>query len=286
MRMIPTGLEQDKFDGTVTFIPATKDDRKKGGAFARMLEGIRDDERAVLLGVYLLVVHNECEFPIDVQLCQLFDPCSALQEEERKHPDFTGHITIVCDKHVSTVVTGNDRILYRPQKLNEAMIEKYAGLEHAILNPRSIQLPHDKGKEEEQEDNDNDILEVFAEKDPLIEFIVHTKDALNPQRGDIVKMEAEGATYYQIKDQYLQSVRQFFKDTIGDYILYTRFEDTHIKVDLPRAVQEALWNKYHMKAKHAAKATELPNVVFTLEFSYLLISPGELSMRHKKTALK
>jgi hypothetical protein len=292
MRMIPSGLGEDRFSGNICFIPADPNDRKKGGPFAKMLGNIRDDERAVLLGIYWLTMHDECDVPIKIEIKDLFKPCpSNNDEEERKHPDLTGSVFLPCNGKISTVVAGNDRILYRPQKLNEATITKYAGLENAILESRTIYLPkHDKNnekeKEEKEEEEEEEPLEVFPEDSPLVEYIIRTSNALHPQKGDIEKMEAEGKTFYHIKPDFLAHVRQFFKDTVGDYILYTRFEDTHLNVELESDVQEKLWNKYHSKAKHPRTALELPNIVFTLEFSYLLISPGEPSMQHKKIALK
>ena len=288
VRMIPTGLQEQTFKNNVSFVQAVEEDRKKGGIFANMLKGIRDDEKVVLLGVYLLMVNNEADMPIEVEIRNLFKPCPETKdEEERKHPDFTGTVYINCASKYSSLVEGNDRVLYRPQALNEPTIKKYAGLEPSILNPRTVELPKEQNDQDEQQD-DQPPIEVFRADDPLVEYTLRLKHkrTLEPQPGDIVKLESEDSTYYKVEQEFLGTVRQFFKDTIGDYILYTRFEDTHFCVDLPQEIQEKLYNKYHMKAKHPGKAMELPNLTFTIEFSFLLISPGELTMRHKKTPLK
>lgn len=229
------------------------------------------NQRAVLLRVFAFYIHNELDVPVDVQVRDMFD-VSDVRNQEATHPDDTGRISVYCPPSTSLQPTGVDQLLYRPRTLVDETITKYAGLEQGILESRTQALPGFL---------QSDVTEVFEEEDPLVEFILSKSDTLKATSQDISLLNPDGKRHYQIRQEFLKQIRDYFRVTVFDELRYTRFEEMRLHVDLSLETKEMLHNRYAKRA-----ACERPEVFIILEFTYIVVTPGELRMRHSELRLK
>jgi hypothetical protein len=266
LRLIPTGLEHGD-SSQVSLAIANDADQLQRCLLARAIP--KDaHQKALILRINYTYIHNEFGKDIELEIRGLFPP-QKHRDEETTHPDYTGRVKIFCPATTYCMPRGIDRLLYRPRLLLDEVLETYAGLEDAILGNRTIAIP---------EGSTN--VELFDESDPLVEFVWTRREALAFDKNDIKVVEgAQGKRYYQLSPSFLAHIRAVFRDKVFDEFRYTRFEETRLHVDLPRSIQEDLWNRYHTTKQ------PLPNLVVVIEFVYLLVTPGEKKLKHKEVKL-
>ena len=219
--------------------------------FANIVSMVDENQKIVIQGVYLLFVNNEFKKDLEISISHLFD-LPAHKNEDIHHPDDTASVKIICPQSFNGSIDGNDRVIYKP-KLRDELIRKYAGLEQAILEPQSIQMPGP---------TENEVKEVFEETSAIMGFIFDNTAHLKPSSSDVKKL---GECYYEIDGEFLERVRTFFKNTIFDDIRYTRFEDCRIDCK--------------------AKGTPGMSVSVIVQLNYLLILSGDSKMKQDEIKL-
>ena len=231
----------------------------------QLLDPLPHDLKAVFLRIKLFWVDNEFDKDILVDLRYLFPPT---KDSLNLHPDYTGKIQIFCPAKTAQETKGIDSILYRPNELKDETIEKYAGLEDAILGNRTKSMP--------ASDSEEQVVEVFEQDEPLIEFITSTPPE-TIKKDDVEIMD--NGKFYKFKPEFLAYIRGVFKDSVFSDIRYTRFEEMKLHCDLPKSIQQEFYRLYKGQAN-------TPSCYFVLDFYYIIVGPGELKLRHKETQLK
>lgn len=175
------------------------------------------NQRAIILRVNCTYIHNEFPKDIKLEMRGMFDVPAT--NEELTHPDNTGSLVVFCPASISWKLTGIDQQLYRPRSLLDETIKAYAGLEDAILKSRTHPFPSLYANPDVGVQVPN--VEVFDESDPLMEFVITRSEALNVLRDDVLIMEeGDGKRYYQVRGEFLQQVREVFRDTVFDEFRY------------------------------------------------------------------
>lgn len=223
-----------------------------------LVSKIDTEQTAVLLEIRYLYAHNECAHPLRVVFSGLF--AANNDNVDAPHIDDTGELVVPCPPSFSGAIELNDRILYRPG-LPPSTITSYAGLSSVIMqDDRDMCVPLD--------DKSNRIL--LSMDHPIVHYIIANTNTLKPAAGDAVKHTSKG--YFEVSPEMLQRARDSFMTAVHARMRQTRFEDSHISCEVPDALRAQLAGE-----KDPAK---FPNVVVQLEISYLLITRGELKMKH------
>lgn len=238
-------------------------------------------QKAIIMRVFTFYVHSELSRDVEFEVRDMFD-LDRSRNQDSAHPDDTGRIRVFCPHGVSMQPTSVDQLLYRPRKLKDATIIQYAGLESGLLESRTHVIPTTAAAAAAKDDAPLEThTEVFERNDPIVAFMFNHSETLNIQKGDITLLNPGGKAHYQIRDEFLAQVRDYFRVTVFDELRYTRFEEMHLHVDLPAATREEFYNRYRKR-----DAIERPQLFLVLEFVYIVVTPGEMRLRHQEEWLK
>ena len=217
----------------------------EGNAFAGMVSSNDEGQEIVILGIFLLFVHNETRYDVYVDLKGLF--IGKKTNQDVPHVDDCGDLRILCPANFNGVVVGTDRVLYKP-RLKDDILRMYAGMERAIVE--CAEQP------------------AFEVSHPIMHFILHNKHLLNPSASDLVERDR----VFTIAPEFLARVKSFFQNTIYDDIHPTRFEGTSVSGKVPKELMDDV-----QRRKNPAV---FPNVTVIVQINYLLVMPGEQKLRH------
>lgn len=197
--------------------------------FSHLVSAKDTSQHAVLLGIDLLTVKNEHSCAITIHL---------------------DDVSFICPAGFSGTVDENNRIVYR-NVLPKETINLYAGLNQAILD-------------ETAEENG---YECFEEDHPVPKFIkLHgAKIDHKPMAGDVLVKEK----YTLIRRSFLDDVRKYAQSEIFDKIVYTRFENTELKGNMPLGYEDSRGS-----------------VTFSLQIDYILVNVGIPRLVEKTIYLK
>jgi len=220
-------------------------DKPSSNPFASLISPHEEKQRAVILGIYLLFVCNETYDTCTIQMSGLFEPKKTTHRNED-----VGHPDETGTISIICPAQFNGPITENDRilyrpRLKDEYIRKYAGLEEAIMKPQSVL---------------NNGRNVYEETNPIVSFIIDHSDHLKPAlNSDFVR---HNGGFYEIGAAFLERVQRFFEHTIFDSIRYTRFD----QIQFMGGVRKE-------------------RISFILQMNYLLITPGELKMKHKEILL-
>lgn len=249
-----------------------------------MQKELKSTQKAIIMGVFLLMVQNELKTDLEFPIRNLFSVEETdldLSKKDKYHPDKTGKITIRFEANQRGIQPEDRQLLYESTAEAEGAL-KYAGLEQRLLQPRSIPIndntKSDKGKEEEvPEEEEEEKYELFTDEDEMIKFIAEHKQQFSPTWEDIHKVEFEekdltkDITHYRVSKEFLSKVRQYFKSAVFPNIHYTGFTDTRLSLDMSDAMMEKI---IAMHPKPEKSTTPSPSLFFTLQFNYIVVTTG------------
>ena len=230
--------------------------KREMNPFAHLISNKDEGQHAVILGLYVQYICNETKHDVTMTLSGLFGVSG--ENQDVKHIDDSGKLSILCPANFNKAVEGNDRILYKP-RLRDDVIRAYAGLDSAMLRDQSIVLSND---------NNSDESIVLEMSHPMVHFIITNGELLRPESNDLRKRDG----FVEISHTFLKKARDFYRDTIHGDLHTTRFEETQIICAPPRDVLEDIQNKKN--------PSTFPNVSVVLQLNYLMVTPGEPKMKH------
>ena len=177
-------------------------------------------DRAIILSVDLTYYTNDTQCPIEMVLDLKFAsvPPPAEGGFGGKHPDSTGLVRFILNPSHPGRVAKEDQRLYEPNFLNLGVnLLPFAGLEHAIMNPRSWQVNQQSNASQEEP-----LFEMFTRTDPLIVFIDEHRQHFSAwlKQSDITMTKDQ--MHYMVQRDALKRIRQFFKDAVFPLFHYTR----------------------------------------------------------------
>jgi len=243
-----------------------------------MASGLKTNEKAIIMGVFLLYVQNELQIPMELTIRNLFSIHESLLNK-KAHPDNTGKLTLMMDAQQRGLQPPDKQMLYLSTAENDGALS-YAGLETRLLQPRSIPI-QSKGKEEE--DEEDEAYELFTDEDEMIKFILQNKAMFAYTSREMYKVEfdekdpTKDITHYHVSKEFLAKVRQYFSDAIFPCIHYTNFVDTRLDLGLTQEQRHQLSALHPAPTAHQA----YPSVSFTLQFNYIVITTGAAQVTPK-----
>jgi hypothetical protein len=268
IRLAIVGLDEDT--STNIRLEIVNGDELRQRLFHSITSSLKPDEQCILLRIHHVLSHSEFLKDITLEIRDLFE--ARLNVAEATHADDTGSVQVFCPKQCSVQPQNIDRLLYQPRSLTDSTITNYAGLENAILNPRSRDIVPDEGATP---------IEVFEETDPIIEFIAMNAETLNPSPETVKEMNTVNRVrYYKVEPEFLKEIRELFKDTVFDNFRYTRFENTRLCVNLPAEVKEDFFSRYKKMEPY-----KVPQIFVVLNVLYIVVTPGQASTRHREYRL-
>ena len=218
---------------------------KDNNPFKDLVSSIDEHQYVHILGLYVNYISNDTPNTLEYVLSGLFEGVGGKnQNEDVKHVDDCGMVKIICPANYDQEVKGNDRILYIP-RLPDDILEAFSGLGEIMMKKNEL-------------DSEYILLELT---NPIVYFIkYYSKEHLNPKPDEFIMHPETG--YYEIKVEFLNKAREFFKNTIYDDFHPTRFENTEI----------------------SCKNGDGGNVFILLEIHYLLITnmPDANVLKHSK----
>lgn len=271
-----------------------------------MAARLKTNEKAIIMGVFLLFVQNEVQIPLELKIRDLFSVHTTILNK-KNHPDNTGKLTIMMDAQQRGLQPPDKQMLYISTAEHDGALS-YAGLENRILMPRSIPIPepiketnpfeNDKGKQEEEDEDtssdasreellanttptapvaEEDTYEMFTDEDEMIKFVLQNRDQFAPTTSDMYKAEfveqdpTKDITHYHVSKEFLTRVREYFADAIFPCLHYTKFVDTRLDLTLTQEQRKQILS-LHPKSNTSARIA--PGVSLTLQFNYLVITTG------------
>lgn len=201
----------------------------------RIINPNDDHQRVIICALSHSYVRNELSIDAEVRIEQLFTP-----KAPGNHVDHTGCVRVICPSRFQGSVAPHHQILYRP-KLYDEYIELYSGLEDAVV--ATVR-------------NEGGVC-VLEDNHPLLYFIRE-----NLERLEITPLRRLENGFCEIPAEALDRAQQFFRNTIYEHILPTRFEDTKIVCD--------------------NKTAEAGSICIMFDVEYLVITPGELKLKHRE----
>lgn len=197
---------------------------------------LKPNEKALILFVKMVYCKNNTGQDIDMCL-ELFQPEKESENENKKHPDYSGKIHFSVRHNAPGIIPKQDRILYEPNLFNLGInILPYAGTEHAILHGRSTVVTTEESDSERTRTKgtrgDKDEFVLFNQGDPFVVFLLeHRSSFPEIQKEDItlVLNKSLPSPLYKISKPVVERVKSFFERAIfplfhyveGDYLQLT-----------------------------------------------------------------
>lgn len=254
-----------------------------------MASELKTNEKAIIMGVFLLFVQNELQIPLLLTIRNLFSVDEHILNK-KNHPDNTGKLTIMMEGQQRGLQPSDKQMLYLSTAENDGALS-YAGLEDRLLQPHSIPIPTPPapsnnpfdGKQEEEHNQDEekekeeDAYELFTDEDEMIKFILQNKQLFSPSSSDMYKVEfdekdpTKDITHYHVSKAFLEKVRSYFRDAIFPCLHYTNFVDTRLDLSLTQEQRHQLASLHPPPSNSRGVS---PSVFFTLQFNYIIITTG------------
>lgn len=258
----------------------------------QMHSELNTTQKAIIMGIYILMVQNELKTDIELPLRRLFHIDESFVDTSGKcHPDKTGKITIMFESEQRGIQRDDKQLLYESTAENDGALQ-YAGLEQRFLEPRSIPIndsslmkgkQEEEGKEEEEGEED-DSYELFTDDDEMIKFISEHKRQFQPTWNDIHKVEFEekdlqkDVTHYRVSKEFLSKVRRYFKEVIFMRLHYTEFTETRLGLEMSDQLMQKI---LAMHPKPENDQLPSPSLFFAIQFNYIVITTGSASVGPK-----
>lgn len=203
----------------------------------RLINPHDDHARVIVCNLSHSYMHNESNVEAVITIHNLFAPKA--QNQDVPHVDHSGIVTVICPANFRNPVAYHNQLLYRA-KLRDVYLDLYSGLEDVMI--ATVR-------------NEGGIC-LLEPNHPLLHFILENLEILEISEREITRRDNG---FHELHCTVVEKAQQFFRNTIYEHILPTRFEDTLITCD-----------------------NEDANICVLFEIEYLLILPGELRLKHKE----
>jgi hypothetical protein len=174
---------------------------------------LKTNQRAFIIKVQVLYTHNETDDPIVADIGPMFHVDHMPENPEECHPDKTGVTRfMIPGKRWTGVVHPDARVLYEPNLVNVGInILQYAGIENAILEARSTVI------------SPTGVVSggyrAFTTTDPLLMFYLTHKQHFEELHANDIRQQTQ--TVYVVRQELVQRIQDFFRDTVYPHLLYT-----------------------------------------------------------------
>lgn len=182
--------------------------------FKHIVSQVNNDQQAIVTGLYIKFMQNDfADENTKIEITNLFD------SENDNDEDDTRPIYVTCPAKYHGIFSVSDELIYQPALKREEIL-MYATQEKALFEPSVVELLMDN------EEPGESIL--FEETHPLISCLVMKHISLS----ELSKIEHDGKTYYGLKNETIEKLKESYNNTIFDNIHYTRFENCKIACNL------------------------------------------------------
>jgi len=244
----------------------------------RLTKQLKGGQRAIITSVSATYNSNDVDHEHVFHIRNMFQPHTPPPHEEEEeegdgtHPDKTGHTTFIVPPLMRGPVPLEDRVVYEPNLTNAGInVLQYAGMEDAILNPRSGILP----RTVDEILGDTKTYEVFQAGDAAAVFVIQHRLELDCLDSDVVEQTGpDGEIIYMISKTMLDRVRSLFRTAVFPLLLYTQFDQAELVWDPPtQSEREAIYER-HREALDSGRPEDAPTLSMLIVVDYLVITPG------------